>query len=120
MPNTTAPSLDASRRIPARLSKIGVTLSFLGRCVGLSSGEISQLFSTRKRLTNDKAKPLLAMVGDLEMVCRVFSPCPVLFKDHELILDVIRQLKGGSLVIGKSYLGGPTEVFGQNIEGWDF
>jgi hypothetical protein len=112
----TAPSLDPVRRIPARIAQIGVSLSFLGRCVGLSSGEISQLFSKRK-LSPTKTKTLSAAVDNLEMVARAFAPAPILFKDHELILSLIKDLKSGELIIAKSR-NGVQEFHGGNAEGW--
>lgn len=111
-------SLDATKRIPQRLAALGMSLNFFGRCVGLSSGEVSNLFSTKKRLSGDKARSLLSMVSDLEMLAQAFSPCPVLFKDHELILDLIRQLKSGELMVGKMRNGTP-EVHAQSLEGWN-
>jgi hypothetical protein len=111
-------SLDATQRIPKRLAALGVSLNFYGRCVGLSSGEVSNLFSAKKPLSGSKAKSLLAMVADLEMLAQAFSPCPVLFKDYELILGLVKQLKDGSLLVGKMRDGVP-EIYPQNFD-WGF
>lgn len=115
----TAGSLDITRRIPQRLDALGASLNFFGRCVGLSSSEISNLFSAKKRLSGEKAKVLLSMVDDLEMLQRVFDPAPIKFADHELILGLIHQLKSGQLMIGKMR-GGTLEVHAQNLNGWNF
>jgi hypothetical protein len=101
----TVGTLDAKNRIPARLSALGVSLNFYGRCLGISSGEISNLLGSRKRLTGSKSKELTDMVDDLELVARAFSPAPVLFKDPDTILGLISQLKDGSLLVGVSERG---------------
>jgi hypothetical protein len=101
----TVGTLDATRRIPARLAALGVSLNFFGRCVGLSSGEISNLLNNKKRLTGTKSKELTSMVDDLEMLARAFAPAPLLFKDEEIVLTLIKQLKEGSLLIGVSEYG---------------
>lgn len=109
-------TLDAKNRIPVRLAALGVSLNFYGRCLGISSGEISNLLGSRKRMTGAKSKELTDMVDDLELVARAFSPAPVLFKDPDAILDLIRQLKDGSLLIGKVQ-NGSMEIFGiDNIQ----
>jgi hypothetical protein len=116
----TTGTLDATRRIPARLAALGVSLNFFGRCVSLSSGEISNLLSSRKRLTGEKSKELTAMVEDLELVARAFSPAPVAFKDSDVILNLIHSLKDGSLIIGKMQ-NGTLDIHGLDIHydgGW--
>lgn len=110
-------SLDATKRIPQRLAALGVSLNFFGRCVGLSSGEVSNLFNARKPLAGHRAKALLGVVADLEMLQRTFDPAPIKFSDHELILSLIQQLKSGELMVGKMW-NGTLEI--HNLQGWDF
>ena len=111
-------SLDATRRIPQRLSALGVSQNFFARCIGLTSGEASQLFSSKKPLGGTRAKSMLAMVADLEMLQRTFAPAPIKFSDHEEILGIIQQLKSGELMIGKMRHG-MVEIHTQDFD-WGF
>jgi hypothetical protein len=58
----TQATFDAVKTIPARLKAIGVSINFFGQLVHLSSGEISNFLSGKKRLSNDCAKKFTEMV----------------------------------------------------------
>jgi hypothetical protein len=101
----TQATFDAVKTIPARLKAIGVSINFFGQLVHLSSGEISNFLSGKKRLSSDYAKRFTEMVKDLELIAKAVSPIPVSFKDPETIRQVIHSFRNGDLIVGASYFG---------------
>jgi len=96
---------DAIKTIPVRLKAIGVSINFFGEMLYLSSGETSNFFSGKKRLSNDRVEKFTEMVKDLELIAKAVSPIPVSFKDPETIRQVIHSFRNGDLIIGTSYFG---------------
>ena len=59
----SAESLDAVNTIPKRLDVLGCTLNFYGKLLGMTSGQVSNIFSQRRRLSAEKSQELSGMLA---------------------------------------------------------
>jgi hypothetical protein len=110
----TAGSLDITNTAPKRLRALGISVNFYGQMLGIASGDMSNILSGKKRISGTKSHQLSDMMRDLEMVASAFSPAPVSFKDTTIILDLIRQLKSGELLVG-TVVNGTLTIAGFDI-----
>ncbi len=92
--------LDIVNTLPPRITALGISVNLFGRYVGLSSSEISQMLSGKKRISGPRVVGFKQMADDLELVARAFSPAPVNFSNVLIIKTLAEELKNGNLLVG--------------------
>jgi hypothetical protein len=99
MSKNVAAKFDIVNTLPPRLATLNVSSNLFGKYANVPSGEMSNLLSGKKRVSNTRAEAFYELVADLEKVAAAFSPVPVDFTKVDRVRQIIRDLKDGSLVV---------------------
>jgi hypothetical protein len=88
-PITTSGSLDATKTVPVRCERLGVSQNFLASYIGISKSELSRCLNGRG-MGGERTEQLNKALSELENLVELFQPMPLRFDDAGQIRDLVR------------------------------